>query len=255
MVMMITMIKQSKGERDAQRTTTLGETSSASTVTKLIYPIPHFTLIWSKSIPRVLMENWETRQQVVEEEADQEKIHTKDKILGLKTSLRPLREMVVQSTLFAALRKCTASFSRCHILIPPSLRPLLVLSNKVCMTIQSTSTSFSFHRWLMTMVTLSSRPSFQVKQSLHHLFLTTSLWRIQPKIWFLQCLMTRKKVMILKSPLPPTILKEVKLKTRTVFMKEAILMRTIMVKLMEMLQMETMELNQVLRWASHIMDR
>lgn len=59
--------------------------------------------------------------------------------------------------------------------------------------------------------------------------------------------MKRKKGMILKSPLPPTILKEVKLKTRTVFMKEAILMRTIMVKLMEMLQMETMELNQVLR--------
>ena len=59
--------------------------------------------------------------------------------------------------------------------------------------------------------------------------------------------MKRKMGMTLKSPLPPTILKEVKLKTRTVFMKEAILMRTIMVKLMEMLQMETMELNQVLR--------
>ena len=255
MVMMTTMIKPSKVERDAQRTTTLAETSSASTVTKLIYPIPHFTLIWSKSIPRVLMENWETRQQVVEEEADQEKIHTKDKILGLKTSLRPLRETEVQSTLFAALKKCTASFSRCHILIPPSLQPLLVLSNKVCMTTQSTSTSFSFLRWLMTMVILSSRPSFQLKQSLHPLFLTTSLWRIHPKIWFLLWLMKRKMGMILKSPLPPTILKEVKLKTRTVFMKEAILMRTIMVKLMEMLQMETMELNQVLRWASHIMDR
>lgn len=60
-------------------------------------------------------------------------------------------------------------------------------------------------------------------------------------------MMTRKKVMILKSLLPPIILKEVKLKTRTVFMKEATLMRKILVKLMEMLQMETMELNQVLR--------
>ena len=59
--------------------------------------------------------------------------------------------------------------------------------------------------------------------------------------------MKRKMGMILKSPLPPTILKEVKLKTRTVFMKEATLMRKILVKLMEMLQMETMELNQVLR--------
>lgn len=60
-------------------------------------------------------------------------------------------------------------------------------------------------------------------------------------------MMTRKKVMILKSLLPPIILKEVKLKTRTVFMKEATLMRKILVKLMEMLRMETMELNQVLR--------
>ena len=53
--------------------------------------------------------------------------------------------------------------------------------------------------------------------------------------------------MILKSLLPPTILKEVKLKTNSVNMKEAIQMKRIMVKLMEMLAMETMELSQMLR--------
>ena len=164
-VMTTTKITQSKVVRDAQKMITLVEILSVSTVTKLTCPIPHFTLIWSKSIPRVLMENWETRQQVVVEEADQEKIHIRDKILGLKTSSRPLREMEVQSTLFAVSRKCTASFSRCHTLIPPSLQPQPVLSNKVCMTIQSTSTSSSSHRWLMKMGILSSKPSFQIRQS------------------------------------------------------------------------------------------
>lgn len=55
------------------------------------------------------------------------------------------------------------------------------------------------------------------------------------------------KVMTLKSLLPLTTLKEVRQKIKSLFMKEAIQMRKIMVKPMEMLLMETMELNQVLR--------
>ncbi len=124
-VMMITMITRSKVERDAQRTTTLAEISSVSTVTKLTCPIPHFTLIWSKSIPMVLMENWETRQLVVEEEVDQERTHIRDKTLELKISSRPLKEMEVQWTHYAASRKSTISYSRCRTQIPPSLLPLL----------------------------------------------------------------------------------------------------------------------------------
>ena len=52
--------------------------------------------------------------------------------------------------------------------------------------------------------------------------------------------------MILKSLLQQTILKEVRLKTKSVFMKEATQMMRIMLMVMEMLSMETMELNQVL---------
>jgi hypothetical protein len=91
-----TMITQSKVERDAQKTTTPEEISSVSTATKPTCLIPHFTLIWSKSIPRVLMVNWETRQQVAEEEVDQERILIKGKIPELKISSRLLKEMEVQ---------------------------------------------------------------------------------------------------------------------------------------------------------------
>jgi len=42
------------------------------------------------------MVNWETRQQVAEEEVDQERILIKGKILELKISSRLLKEMEVQ---------------------------------------------------------------------------------------------------------------------------------------------------------------
>lgn len=202
-VMMITMITRSKVERDAQRTTTLAEISSVSTVTKLTCPIPHFTLIWSKSIPRVLMENWETRQLVVEEEVDQERTHIRDKTLELKISSRPLKEMEVQWTHYAASRKSTISYSRCRTQIPPSLLPLLDHSNKACMTILSTSTSSSSHQWLMKTAISSSKPKFQVHWNRQ--YFQTTLKNNLSKIKFHQWWMKTKMVMYLKKTPQQTI--------------------------------------------------
>lgn len=136
----INMIKPSKVEREGLRTTMQAETSNANIVTKLTCPIPHFTLIWSKNIPRAQMVNWETLRPVEEEEVDQERTLIRDKIQGLKTSSRPLREMVAQLTLFAASRKSTLSSSSSHILIPPSILPKQDHSSRACTTIQFTST-------------------------------------------------------------------------------------------------------------------
>ena len=57
-------------------------------------------------------------------------------------------------------------------------------------------------------------------------------------------------VMYLKKMLPQIILKEVRLRTKLVFMKEAILKMKITVKVMEMLPMVTQELSQEFQLAS-----
>jgi hypothetical protein len=62
--------------------------------------------------------------------------------------------------------------------------------------------------------------------------------------------MKKKMVMYLKKMLPQIILKEVRLRTKLVFMKEAILKMKITVKVMEMLPMVTQELSQEFQLAS-----
>lgn len=57
-------------------------------------------------------------------------------------------------------------------------------------------------------------------------------------------------VMYLKKMLGQIILKEVRLRTKSVFMKEATLKKKITVKVMEMLLMVTLELNQEFLLAS-----
>jgi len=62
--------------------------------------------------------------------------------------------------------------------------------------------------------------------------------------------MRTKMVMYLKKMLGQIILKEVRLRTKSVFMKEATLKKKITVKVMEMLLMVTLELNQEFLLAS-----
>jgi hypothetical protein len=82
--------------REDLRTITPAEISNANTVIRPICHIPLFIHIWSKNIPRVLMESKEIHPPVVEAEVDQERILIKDLIQEPKISSRLQKEKVDQ---------------------------------------------------------------------------------------------------------------------------------------------------------------
>jgi len=126
--------------REEARTTTMEETSNASTATKPTCPIPLFTLIWSRSIQRDQMESSEIHQQAEEVEEDLEKIHTRDLTQGPRISSRLPRGRVVPSIPYAASRKFTTLFSLISLWIKQCL-------NKKCSRIRSMSISSNFQTW------------------------------------------------------------------------------------------------------------
>ena len=134
-----------KVAREDLRMIMQGETSSASTAKRPICLIPLFIHIWSKSTRRVPTVRKETRQPAVEEEADPEKILTRDLTQGLKTSSRLQREKEAQLMYSAASKRSTiSSFLKINRIKINKDQAVIYLTMKatslVCMSIQFSNT-------------------------------------------------------------------------------------------------------------------